>query len=126
MAAFGLDPLRALRWRRWRFTRRHRGPDRVGFEPAIGARLIATRLTRLGRVLQRWPCLETLAKEQTAKPFQRDLALLQGKHQPQTRADNLLQALCDRHWQITLMHVCHEALALFATQRHVVRWLFHP
>jgi hypothetical protein len=59
--------------------------------------------------------LPTVAKEQTTKPFQRDLALLQGKHQPQTRADNLLQARCHPRWSITLMHVRHEALALFAT-----------
>jgi hypothetical protein len=127
MATFGLV-LRGKRCGPWRcFTPRRGRIIRTGVDNSTGVGLIATGCTR-GQCLLRGGRrgLKRLAKEHAAKPAHRDLSLLQGKHQPQTRAKHLPQAPCHRRWQITLMHVSHQALDLFATQRYVFRWLLHP
>ena len=84
---------------RQRFTRRRGAITGIGVEDDIGVGLSATARTRGGRVRRGWRRgLYSLAKKQAAKPSHRDLGFLQGKHQPTTRADDLLQPTRYNRW----------------------------
>ena len=68
----------------------------------------------------------TAAKEHVAQSLHTEVGFLQGNHQPKIQADDLLHPPRHSRWQIALMHLSHEPLALFATQRYGCRWLLHP